>query len=381
VSPAQAPVGQALELIRPPAGVALTDDERHWNQLVREARVMASTAMVPRAMRGKPEVVLSAFMVCEAYGADHRLAVNKVHYMNDELVPSAELRAGVAQRAGYQLSWEPRDGGYLGDDRATLAIRRPGEPWSHFTVTVDQAVRFRKFDEWVENWPEGGRKSVWILRRNGEPYPHDDVDQPDWVAKEVAGGRVKRFDGWWDFTEDMLASAAIRKAIRRKAPQVLLGMESVGIDRAFDLEADELPDDDTVDAELVDDDSGGPMTPEAAAPGRSRTPPTGLGRDRLASPVERRALHATIAALDPAGQARLRQLKNEAGIPPIDGGEFTTVHAEGLLDLIEQLGGSPADGGPAPTVGAVDGEGGDPLRPSPSASTKPLWQPGEEPFD
>lgn len=361
--------GTALELIKPAPGLVLGADEQQWNQMIREARVLASTAMVPRAMQGKPEVVLAAMCVCEAYGADRRLAINQVHYMNNELVPSAQLRIGIAITRGYEVSWSEKLGAHLSSARATIAIRKPGRRWETFTFTHDDAVKAGKFDEWAELWPQGGKKQTWIVRRDGQPYEHDTAT-PKWVTDAVEAGHLKRFDGWWNYEEDMLASAVARKAIRRYAPDALLGIDSLAVSPTGDIETGEIdPDDD--EPEIVPDSPRGDGAVEREGVPASAPPAP-------ASQLERQLLHSLIDGLTDAQKTPVRRWAKDDGIPHIDGPAFTDIFAERLAELIER---AQADKTDAEARGSADAEEVGGAGVEPQATSAPTCTKDEEPSE
>jgi hypothetical protein len=434
---AQAGAGVALERARP-NGVALTDDERRWDQLVRMANVYANSNLVAKGMQGKPQVCMSALLLCDAIGVDPRTAMGAIDVIENKLEPRAQVYIAAANAHGWETKWghvdrDPDTGDVIrvrhvepNDESAELLIRPYGtdnDAWESYTFTAEQARKAHLLDEWVENqvdtgdfWPDGNAKYTtekFVLGREG-------VDVPDWVEKELRAGRIKHNNQWFNWRADMLSARCGKRAVKRAAPGVMFGAVPASIPtRTAAAVVDHLPgdDDDVVDGEIVtngnltisgDDEQGPPpvdQSPSGGGPAPTPRPrPAGypLRADDQATDLERTLAKSLLDTLNPAQYQQVQQLAKTAGVPNIDGARFGHDHVVILSDLIAQVRAetppakteAEATGNP-PAPGATGADGPSPStrekgassnandsaarRPGPSAR-QPTLDPGR-PFD
>jgi hypothetical protein len=220
-------------------------ERRHLAALWKQANRLAGSGLVPDALAGKPDAVLAVILFGEQYGLAPAHSVAQLWIIKGRIVPSSQVLAGVAMRAGHEVRIEESS-----SERCTVAIRRRGTDfWQRATWTIEDATRAKLADK----------------------------------------------DLWKTYTADMLAHATMRRAVKRICPDVLLGIDDGGDDgraitdvlhrvTADDLAADEKvvdvalddhPEEDIVDAELVERPTpdGGDETepdPEAAKADRDR---------------------------------------------------------------------------------------------------------------
>lgn len=274
----------AVEHVQPQSAVpaVLTSDQRHLEVLWRQANRLANSDLVPKELRGKPDNVMAVILYGATYELESASAVQHIWIINGRLTPSAQVLAGAAMRQGYEVEYDE-----IGSDRCVVAIRRAGsETWKRLTYTIEDARRAGSQDVWVEQWVSvGGRnkKQTWVVGpTDSENYVDGPV--PEWAQKLIDAGQRQRKDPWFLHTMDMLAHATMRKAVRFFAPDVVLRFAEVEDDDGVPVEqvlaetrpaqpdrpAD--PDDEPVDAEIVDDDQ--PV--EVDGGGEDDDPPTAV---------------------------------------------------------------------------------------------------------
>lgn len=235
-------------------------DTPELQMLWKRATLYSSGNMLQKDLRGRPADTMAIMLSCVELGlTPSPINIKQFHLIDGTPEPSAQLTLGLATAAGYETKWGRND-----DELAELHIRRYGDKeWQSFTFSIEQARKAHLLDEWVEHWSsdEKGRnhKDTWILG--------SDVTKPPWAQKEIDGGRVKRRDNWHNYPGDMLCARVAKRAVKRAAPEVPLGL----IDHIRSVPAGEpsrlnhvlltMPkdpaNDDITDAELVDFDDGG----------------------------------------------------------------------------------------------------------------------------
>jgi hypothetical protein len=252
--------------------LALIDlDERAFALLERKAKVFSKVPGLKREIQGNAEAVLGICLSLQGYGLPITLpGVNMAFdWIQGEATPSARLWQVLSKRAGYDL--DPVE-----ESPARTAIRitelATGSS-AVFEYTLQNAMDAGRLDEWVEIWRESGGanskryKSTWVIRRNGEPFGPDNV--PDWALKEADEGRVKRYDAWWNYRQDMFWKACAVRAIRKKAPHVLLGVEAEAEPRFMRRD----------DVNVIDVEPVEVKAPRPAGPEREHTRPVGETED------------------------------------------------------------------------------------------------------
>ncbi len=207
-----------------PRSPAEVDEDRALARLMGKARIFAKVPGLKSELKDNPEATLAVLLSLEAFGlAPTITGLNLFDWIEGQPVPSAQLYQGLAALHGYDLTPKVRTA-----ERAVARI--DGKPSGPIEVefTRAMAARSRRLDEWVEQWEkdrESGKwrkPATWVVRRDGAPL-EDQGDMPTWAAEAVKQGRVKRFDAWWNYPEDMLWKSAAKRAIKLYVPHILIG--------------------------------------------------------------------------------------------------------------------------------------------------------------
>ena len=234
-------------------------DERAFDRMMTRAKVFARFPGLPAEIADNPEAVAGIMLSLLAYGMQPNLPAIKgaFHWIEGKAEPSARLYQALAYRYGYDLKPLVRE-----RDRAVARIKTPAGDESDWEYNLEDAIAAHRLDEWVEQWEKNGEKwrktGSLVIKVNGE----DVVDQlPDWAAKRVDEGRVKRYDAWWNYRKDMMWKSAAKRAVDAKAAHLLLGAGTW-------LAEDRLPERrDFIDVEVHPSQPGpGAGTPRFAEP-------------------------------------------------------------------------------------------------------------------
>jgi hypothetical protein len=197
------------------------DDERTMARLMSRAEMFASVPGLKKELQGNPRAVAAVMLSLQGEGLALTLRnINdRHHWIEGRATDSAQSVMAFAFRAGYRLEPVVRTA-----ERAVVSITGPDGHRTEVEFNLADAQRSGHLNEWVEVWTrdqDRNRKVTWTVRVNGEDIP--DPPWPEWVQKEMAAGRVKRFDAWWSYRTDMLYKSAAVRAVRIACPQVLLG--------------------------------------------------------------------------------------------------------------------------------------------------------------
>lgn len=273
----------AVERYTEPRGGAVALSDRDMKSI--EFQSQAIAFLDPRLKDMKPDekkqAAVGLAITLYNYGLPITVTnAKKLHLIQGEPVESAQLLIGLLEMAGHEV--RPV---VISDERCVLRGWRhgKGEPYE-MTYTLEQARTSGALDEWVEKWSKkdgGGWKleARLVIRTDGEQV---NTPWPDWVAKQINDGRVKRKDAWFLYRSDMLTNRCIRRLAKWMGADALLGAGS-----PFDELADEDEqrfdpppptveddrDDDITDAELVDEPISGSST-AADADEKGEPPPT-----------------------------------------------------------------------------------------------------------
>lgn len=199
-------------------------DERQMALLERKARAYAKVPGLKEQLQGNAEAILGIMLSLAAYQLPVSLPnINGVFdWILGQAVPSARFYQALAYRAGYDL--EPVE---ESPQRTVIRMTGPDGRSTDFAYTVEEAAASGRLDEWVEDWSKdsSGRshKTTWVISRNGQPYGA--AEMPEWAKRQVERGAIKRYEAWWAYRRDMMWKACAVRAIRKKAPHVLLGAD------------------------------------------------------------------------------------------------------------------------------------------------------------
>lgn len=317
--------GQDLAI---PAGA--TAAQLEFGEMLRRAKVLASTELVPKPLQGKPE----AIVVIGVWGAEHGVplmtAIQEVHVIENRPSPSAQLRLALIRRAGHEARFVESD-----STRAVLRARRreyrhDPDAWVTVTYTIDDARRAGLLDRWVEDWvPSGseGRKRKHTWRVGDDTGPVDLTDAPDWVRKAVGAGDIRSKDNWQKYPADMLRARAASVMSRMEFSDVLAALavdeytpEELGVDVGQDLDdpvevvpSEDGDDEEVEDAVVVEDLAQGPESQppvQSQPPAPDETPAAEpAAPDEQASPTEGRPREHPVPCPKPGERPEVTVLK------------------------------------------------------------------------
>jgi len=280
--------------------------DRVFASLEKRASVLASSSLVPTALRDKPADVLLVMALGEEIGVPAVQALSKIHVIEGSPSPSVQLRVELATRAGHEVRLVEST-----SERCIVRGRRRDDrgdqdAWVTVTWTIDDARRAGLLDEWVDKWERSdgkwkvAEKLLLVRGDDGTFHPAGDAkaDLPEWARKQLAAGKLKRRDNWHRYPADMLYARAAARLCKLLFGDTMLGALPASddvLDRLADVEPDvaderhvagEDSDDDVVDAELVDDEHGSPDEGVAGTDGGEPGPP---GKDEAGTAARRPA--------------------------------------------------------------------------------------------
>lgn len=239
------------------------------------ANAVHRTEFVPRAMRGKPDVVAACIMAGHSLGLDPMVALANIDVIEGRPAPSAKLMRAMVQAKGHSIAFEEKT-----NERVTIVGQRDGEEFtSRVTWTMDDARRagLANKDVW-KKYP----RAMLAARATGELCRDifaDVVAGLAYTREEVADG-FEDFDGLEaeqgpeeepppagnqrSLTPAKKAAAKKAAARKRAAPKTAAGPRAVDTDELVPLPGEEPPagtesgtadeddDGDVVDAEVVE---------------------------------------------------------------------------------------------------------------------------------
>lgn len=237
-----------------------------FDELERRCKLLASTDLVPAALRGKPHDI----MLIGLYGAEHGIplvsAIQEVWVLDGKPNPSAQLRLGLIRQAGHEVRWVSMDAAQVVIRGRRAEDRGDPDGWTTVEYSTDDARAAGLLDRWVDKWEQQKdgkwrKAATWVI---GDDLGERDLAAaPDWVHKEVAAGKVKQKDNWWKYRADMLCARAATRLSRRVFSDVLAGLgcdpytaDELGRDVGHDHDGDPADHDDPEDvddAEVVAD--------------------------------------------------------------------------------------------------------------------------------
>lgn len=239
--------GQGIELAHgaampaPQGGALPTGLE--WDALMRMADTLASSALVPYKLRGKPGDVAVILLAAREYGVPPLMALTKLPVVNGTPAPMGELMVALVLRAGHRITSTVYNedgtlyaGGALTKGTyAACVSRRHGEDDDHeLRFTLEEALTAGLVDRLVD-----GRT---IAR----------------VTKQRNGQTVEERTPWEQYPSNMLRWRAVANACRLRFPDVLMGLSYLPEELGAYVDAEGRP---------VDPPEDGPAAP------RTRTAP------------------------------------------------------------------------------------------------------------
>lgn len=226
------------------------DDDRRFASVWRDAQALAKSKLVPKALQDKPHDVLLVLVTGDDLNVPRSQALAQLYPIDGRVVPSAQMQAALARRAGHELRIEETS-----TERCTVALRRRGtDYWQRVTWTIDDARRAGLLDVWVEQWQKRNDRNFLERYVVGDDRGVDPAlveRAPAWAAALVAAVKISRRDNWHRYPDDMLAARTMTRAVKRFCPDALFGL-------GHDVDLEQLVDDhpSTVDEATVDEDHG-----------------------------------------------------------------------------------------------------------------------------
>lgn len=336
----------SAELVRQDSGeiVPVGEGIDDWVQMLGSvgelARNISTTPFVPESFRGSTAAVAAAILTGRELGIPPMLALRHVHVIKGKPGMSAELMRLLVQRAGHEIEVVEAT-----DTRCLIKGRRRGDDqqWQEASFTADQARR-AKID--LGGYPEDklvARATTRLCRRmfadviGGMPTVEElENGDPDGDTGRAGQGSA-------------LPATPARRTAQRKGRGVTTATRSqaAAAPRAAAPEPD--LDDDTVDAEAVDegtveatevaveaagswsDDEGGEPSLDEPGDGEEKPDPAGPP-----SEAQAKALHAALNGIGYKGgrDAKLDLLSVLVERELSSSTELTRSEVGGLLDLL-----------------------------------------------
>lgn len=241
------------------------DDERALAHLMARARIISKMPGLKKELAGNADAVAAVMISLEGYGLPTTAqGINTAFdWIEGKAEMSAQTYQALAHKNGYDIIPVVRTA-----ERAVARVERAGRPPIEVEFTLDDARRAHRLDEWVEEWKQenGGwkKKGSLVVRIDGDPV---NEPWPDWAARLVHAGRIKRYDAWWNYRTDMMWKSAAKRAVKLAAPHLLLGVTEDDTTHTTVWEPED--DDQVAEAEVVAD------------PDTSVTPPPGYEDDGI----------------------------------------------------------------------------------------------------
>lgn len=269
----------ALEHVRPGANVPA--QVMDFDTMREQARFLSTTGMVPVALQGEENAdkIVVVGLLGQELGVPFMAAVSEIHVIEGKASPSAQLRLALIRRAGHEANFVSSSA-----EKAVIRGRRRehrNDPngWVVVEWTIEDARRAGLLDEMAQKFEKEGQKwrmveQIPLARDASGKYVHRDTGGPlpQWAAKQVESGRIKKKENWHRYPAEMLRARAASALCRMHFSDVLAGLgsteftaEELGFDTDQDL--DERPEfipatsheDEPADDEIVVD-------PDAARP-------------------------------------------------------------------------------------------------------------------
>ena len=90
--------------------IARADDTRYFDLVLREAEVLSSSTIVPRAYRGKAPDIVAAGLAGRAFGWDVMAAMRNFHVIEGQASMKPEAMLGLVRQAGHSVVIENEAG-------------------------------------------------------------------------------------------------------------------------------------------------------------------------------------------------------------------------------------------------------------------------------
>jgi hypothetical protein len=216
-----------------------------FGEMLRRAKVLANTELVPKPLQGKPEAIVLVGALGAELGVPFVASLSDIHVIEGRPSPSAQLRLALIRRAGHDARFV--------ETSSTKAIiegrRADSDRWTRVEWTIDDARRAGLLDRWVEQWKSssGGKRYAEKVTVGDDSGIFTDEERarralgplPEWATKAV----VKAKDNWVKYPAEMLRARAASALCRMEFSDVLAGLgmvdhtpEELGVDLGQDVD-------------------------------------------------------------------------------------------------------------------------------------------------
>lgn len=238
-------------------------------QALLAAEKIAKSGLVGRDLQN-PAAVVRVGLKGQAMGIDFFEAVDVIDVIDKKPVPNAQCRLGHIRSRGHEAEFVAEE---CDREKATIRGRRrehrnDPKAWVTVVYTIEDAEEGGLLDEWVERkyrlqGDNYDRTQKFMLRRTETGYVPAQLgaELPEWAAKAIKDGMVKRKDNWWKNRKAMLRARAASTLYRMHFSDLIFAAgvepytaEELGRDQGSDVDDFVEPYDDTdiVDAEIVE---------------------------------------------------------------------------------------------------------------------------------
>ncbi len=170
--------------------IARADDTRYFDLVLREAEVLSSSTIVPRAYRGKAPDIVAAGLAGRAFGWDVMAAMRNFHVIEGQASMKPEAMLGLVRQAGHSVV--------------------------------------------IEN--EAG-----IAVANGKRSDTGDTYQATFTLADAQAAGLAGKKNWQQYEESMLTWRAVSKLCRVLFSDVVLGAGYVPEEMGADVDGDGVP--------------------------------------------------------------------------------------------------------------------------------------------
>lgn len=295
------------------------------------AEKIAKSGLVGRELQNAAAVVRVG-LKGQAMGIDFFEAVDVIDVIDKKPVPNAQCRLGHIRSRGHEAQFVAEE---CDREKATIRGRRRehrNDPkgWVTVVYTIDDAEEGGLLDEWVERkyklqGDQYDRTQKFMLRRTETGYVPAQLgaELPEWAAKAIRDGMVKRKDNWWKNRKAMLRARAASTLYRMHFSDLMFAAgvepytaEELGRDQGSDVDDYPDPDDEQVyDGEIVIDQGEEPGRighATAAPPGPAPDPEKWAAFVRWTEAGEPRDENGYPVDIPPATEAPERGRDNAA---------------------------------------------------------------------
>ena len=176
--------------------IARADDGRYFDLVMREAEVLSSSTIVPRAYRGKAPDIVAAGLAGRAFGWDVMASMRNFHVIEGQASMKPEAMLGLVRQAGHSVIIENETGIAIA---AGKRVDTGDEYQATFSLADAQAAglagkkNWQQYEESMLTWRAVSKLcrvlfSDVVLGAGYVPEEVGAVVDPEGVPVEAAGG-------------------------------------------------------------------------------------------------------------------------------------------------------------------------------------------------